>query len=420
MPLSQTTHSVAAYDNAPFFEKALKYAVQKNMIDQTRLAEIIKDAATGSLQIAEYFDESIHLRQNLETSMKRMVSLVSLYLEDSTDGDLDKAAQLVKDKPFRALSRGGSQMLKALYNLPEDDHLGSTRLETEREFLKKTLVKEVSLIKFRRSFKECEQYKQNINLATWLVKKLGVSISDLSETHASTEHVIRSSLLTLAYGTKKALTKRTKFPDESILFEIFTSIRKEWVLLGDVTQSLKFLEEVPDQYQMFVNTILQSIQNEDIPKIVNQSNSLESVLHDLKNSKYFYLSDHLNEVSRFDKTLAGQWITLTGGINANTDDEDLLLTTLFLCVAAGITPKTKLKVFEVKKAVLNIRENGLLQNEVINLIKTAPHEDISQLLSLWEEFIDDASPYLLDSSDENLHEVMGYLNDHCYVQKPIK
>ena len=58
MALTQNTHFVAAYDNAPFFEKALKHAVHNNLIDQARLAEIINDAATGSLQIAEYFDES--------------------------------------------------------------------------------------------------------------------------------------------------------------------------------------------------------------------------------------------------------------------------------------------------------------------------------------------------------------------------
>lgn len=59
-------------------------------------------------------------------------------------------------------------------------------------------------------------------------------------------------------------------------------------------------------------------------------------------------------------------------------------------------------------------------NEVLNLIKTAPHDDIDQLTSLWDEFIDEASPYLLDSSDENLHEVMMYLTERCNIQKPKK
>jgi hypothetical protein len=420
MALTQNTHSVAAYDNAPFFEKALKYAVDNNIIDQARLAEIINDAATGSLQIAEYFDESTHLRKNLEVSMKRMVSLVSLHLEDTTDGELDKAAQLLKDKPFRALSRGGSQMLKALYNMPEDEHFGSARLDSEREFLKKCLSKELSVAKYRQSFKDCERYKSHLNLATLLVKKLGATTSELDEMHASTQHVIRTSLLSLAYGAKKAITNKIKFPDENTLFEIFTSIRKEWALLGDVTCSSKFMDDVPAEFQAYTKATLQSIQNEDIPKIVNQSVGLESVLNDLKHSQYFYLHNQLNEVSRFDKALSADWFALTGGIDASGNDEDSLLLTLFLCVAGGVDRKTTLKVFEAKKAVLNIRENGLLQNEVLNLIKTAPHDDIDQLTSLWDEFIDEASPYLLDSSDENLHEVMMYLTERCNIQKPKK
>jgi hypothetical protein len=420
MALTQNTHSVAAYDNAPFFEKALKYAVDNNIIDQARLAEIINDAATGSLQIAEYFDESTHLRKNLEVSMNRMVSLVSLQLEDTTDGELDKAAQLLKDKPFRALSRGGSQMLKALYNMPEDEHFGSARLDSEREFLKKCLSKELSVAKYRQSFKDCERYKSHLNLATLLVKKLGATTSELDEMHASTQHVIRTSLLSLAYGAKKAITNKIKFPDENTLFEIFTSIRKEWALLGDVTCSSKFMDDVPAEFQAYTKATLQSIQNEDIPKIVNQSVGLESVLNDLKHSQYFYLHNQLNEVSRFDKALSADWFALTGGIDASGNDEDSLLLTLFLCVAGGVDRKTTLKVFEAKKAVLNIRENGLLQNEVLNLIKTAPHDDIDQLTSLWDEFIDEASPYLLDSSDENLHEVMMYLTERCNIQKPKK
>lgn len=420
MAHTQNTHSVAAYDNAPFFEKALKHAVQNNFIDQARLAEIINDAATGSLQIAEYFDESTHLRKNLEVSMKRMVSLVSLYLEDTTDGELDKAAQLLKDKPFRTLSRGGSQMLKALYSMPEDEHFGSSRLDSEREFLKKCLSKELSVAKYRQTFKDCERYRSHLNLATLLVRKLGTTTSELDEMHASTQHVIRTALLSLAYGAKKANANKPKFPDEAALFEIFTSIRKEWALLGDVTYSSKFMEDVPAEYQVYTKSILQSIQSEDIPKIVNQAISLESVLNDLKHSKYYYLHDQLNELSRFDKALSADWFALTGGIDASGGDEDSLLLTLFLCVAGGVNRKTTLKVFEAKKAVLNIRENGLLQNEVLNLIKTAPHDDIDQLTSLWDEFIDEASPYLLDSSDENLHEVIMYLTERCNIQKPKK
>ncbi len=414
MALTQNTHAIASYDNAPFFEKALRHAVQNNVIDQKRITEIISDAVTGSLQIAEYFGESTHLRKSLETSMQRMVRLVSLHLEDATDGELEAAAQLLKEKPFRALSRGGSQMLKALFSMPEDDHFGSPRMDSERDFLKKCLSNGLSVSKYRQTLSDCEQYKRNLNLATLLVKKLGASISELNDMHASSQHVIRTSLLSLAYGTKKATANKSKFPDEATLFDIFASIRKEWALLGDVTYSRKFMDDVPIEFQAYTKECLISIQNEDVPKIVDPSVTLEIVLNNLKNSKYFYLHDPLNSLSIFDKTVAADWFALTG------DDDDASLLTLFLCTAAGVDRKTTLKVFEAKKAALNIRDNGLLQNEVLNLIKTAPHDDIDQLSSLWNDFVDEASPFLFDSSDEKLLEVMMYLEERCNIQKVKK
>jgi hypothetical protein len=114
MVSTDNAQSLASYDNAPFFERALTVAVEHSLIDEEFISAMVNDAATGAIQIAEYFGESVHLRNNLEQSKNRMVSLVSLYLEQTTHGDPFKAAQLLKDKSVRSLSRGGSQMLKAL------------------------------------------------------------------------------------------------------------------------------------------------------------------------------------------------------------------------------------------------------------------------------------------------------------------
>jgi hypothetical protein len=415
MTSTKNIQSVAAYDNAPFFEKALKYAIQHSIIDQVRIAEIISDAATGSIQIAEYFGESSHLRKSLETSKQHMVSLVSLYLEASTGGELNKAALLLKEKPFRALSRGGSQMLKTLYSLPEDNHFGSPRLDSEREFLKRSLNNGLSVTKYEQSFKACERFKRDIDFATLLAKKIGVPINQLNEHHVSAEQVIRTLLLSLAYGAKKIVSNKTAFPDEVSLFEIFKSIRKEFVFLGDVTCSTKFIDEIPAEFQSYATEALLNIKNEDISKVVNQSLTLESIFNELKDRQYFYLHDELNEVSRFDKGLSAEWFLLTGG----TEDDALLLT-LFLCAAAGINQETMLKASDAKKAVLNIRQHGLLQNEVMSLIKKAPFDEVAQLKSLWSEFIEEALPFLLDSSDEKLNEVIAYLVDRCNIQTAKK
>lgn len=413
MTFAKNTQSIAAYDNAPYFEKAFRHAVQHSYVDQTRIDAIVDEAATGSVQIADYFGESSHLRKNLEVSMTRMVSLVSLYLEDTTNAELDKAAQLLKEKPFRALSRGGSQMLKALYCLPEDDYFGSPRLDSEREFLKKCLSKKLSVTKYRQTLADCERFKKNIDFATLLAKRVGASINQLHEHHAPAEHVIRTTLLSLAYGTKKILANKTHPYNEAGLFETFSAIRKEHEFLGDVTCKANFIQELPLAFQDEAISVLSSINKDDIPKIVNQSVTLESAFSDLKDRKYFYIRDQLNEVSRFDQGLAADWFALTGGT-----EDDVLLLTLFLCTAAGVPQKTTLKRNEAKKAILSIRENGLMQNAVLNLIKKAPHDEVDQLRSLWGDFIDEATPFLLDDSDEKLNEVMTYLSDRCNIQKP--
>jgi hypothetical protein len=422
MVFSQTSQSIAAYDNAPFFEKAFRYAVQHNVIDQARIDEIINDAATGSIQIAEYFGDSTHLRNSLEVSMQRMVRLVSLYLEDVSSGALDQAAQLLKEKPFRTLSRGGSQMLKQLYSLPEDDHFNSPRLDSEREFLKRSLVGTMSISKYRQALETSEQFKMSLEFSHWLMKKIGAPIGPLNELHASAEHVVRTALLVLAYGAKKVGTNKSSFPDEAGLFEIFSSIRKEWSFLGDVTSSIKFLEEVPVTFQDYAKETLASIKHDDVPKIVNQSNPLESVFNDIKDRQYCYLHDDIfAEVSRFDKSRATEWTLLVRENDLNSGvDHDTLYRTLFLSVTSGLPPKAKFNVSEAKKAVINIRENGLLQDEVFKLIDKAPHEQIAHLQALWGEFVEESTPFLLDHTDEKLNEVMTYLYDRCNIQKTKK
>lgn len=412
---SKHTQSVAAYDKSPFFEKAFRHAAQRNLIDSARIQEIIDDAATGAVQIAEYFGESTHLRKNLEVSMRRMVSLVSLYLEDTTGGALDQAAQLLKDKPFRALSRGGSQMLKALYALPEDDHFNSPRLDSEREFLKRCLTNGMSVTKYRQLSQDGERFKCDIELASWLVRKIGSPIKQFNELHASAEHVVRTGLLALAYGAKKVGAPKPAFPDEAGLFEIFVAIRKEWSFLGDVTCSTRFVEEIPPHLHVLAMEVLSRIQNEDVPKIVNQSLQIESIFNDMKNRQYFYVHDPLSDLSHFDKMHAEEWFALTGGT-----EDDAELTTLFLCAASGVEQKTSLKAAEAKTAVRNIRENGILKSEVLKLIDKAPHDEIEQLRSLWTDFIEDAQPYLLDHADEQLAEVMTYLSDHCHIKQVKK
>ena len=425
MTTAENNQSLAFYDNAPFFDRALKHAVQNRLIDQAKIDEMINDAATGTIQIAEYFGATAHLRENLQQASVWMASLVSLHLENESNGDLQLAAQMIKEKSFRTLSRGGSQMLKALYALPEDDHFGALRFDTESDFLKRCLSSHMALAKYRQSMVMHSQFKLELGLANYLLKKMATTSRAFNDLHAPAKHVLRSAVLFMAYGAKKIAasklaagklsTGKAGFPDENALFEIFTAMRKEWSFLGDVSCSKKFLEEIPEDYLPLALQTLASIQQEDIPKIVSPAVPLATIFADLKVRQYFFLFDPMNDVSQFDKKLAEEWFVLTNG----TEDDALLLS-LFISASAGLKLKTSLTVAEVKKAVLNIRENGLFEKEVIKLIKKAPHDEQEQLQSLWTEFIEDASLYLLDESDENLSEAVAYLKDHCNIILPAK
>jgi hypothetical protein len=425
MTTAENNQSLAFYDDAPFFDRALKHAVQNRLIDQAKIDEMINDAATGTIQIAEYFGATAHLRENLEQASVWMASLVSLHLENVSNGDLESAAQIIKEKSIRSLSRGGSQMLKVLYALPEDDHFGALRFDTESDFLKRCLSSHMTLAKYRQAMVMHSQFKLELGLANYLLKKMATTSRAFNDLHAPAKHVLRTAVLCMAYGAKKISTGKLAvgklgagkagFPDENALFEIFTAMRKEWSFLGDVSCSKKFLEDIPEDYLPLAMQTLASIQQEDIPKIVSASAPLATIFADLKVRQYFFLFDPMNDVSQFDKKLAEEWFVLTNG----TEDDALLLS-LFICAAAGLKLKTSLTVAEVKKAVLNIRENGLLEKEVIKLIKKAPHDEQEQLKSLWSEFIEDASLYLLDESDENLSEAVAYLKDHCNIIFPAK
>jgi len=415
MVSNATMQSIAAYDNAPFFERALKLAVQQQMIDDDGINAIINDAATGAIQIAEYFGEAVHLRHNLEQSKNRMVSLISLYLEQTTHGDPLKAAQLIKDKSLRSLSRGGAQMLKALYALPEDDYFGAKRLGSESEFLQDCLSKGMSLAKYTQAVSAGEQFKLAIDFAGYLLKKTGVSVRPFSDLHASAQHVVRTSLLSLAFGAKKVSAQSAAFPDETALFEIFSAIRKEWSFLGDVTSSKKFVDDLPAEFSDYARQILDSIETEDIAQIVSPKQTLETVFNKLKLSRYFFLYDPLHAMSRFDQAQAEDWYALTAG-----SDDDSVLLTLFLTVAAGMPAKATLTTVSAKKAVQAIRANGLLHKAVSALISKAPHDETEQLSALWQDFVEEAEPFLLDKSDEKCEQVLSYLKDHCHIKSVKK
>ena len=87
-----TSGGMALFDERPFFEKALAYGVAHGLIDAARIAAMRVEAPKGMVQIARYFGTE-YLRPDLEKARERMVQLISLYLQESCQGDLHRAAK---------------------------------------------------------------------------------------------------------------------------------------------------------------------------------------------------------------------------------------------------------------------------------------------------------------------------------------
>ncbi|NUN61010.1 MAG: hypothetical protein HUU13_07890, partial [Burkholderiaceae bacterium] len=115
---ASTSAALQLHDARPFFDKALAHGVQHGIIDAARLAVMNADAPKGIVQIARYFGSEF-LRPELEKARDRMVNLISLYLLETTGGDLHAAAVSLRDHSLLSRSKGGSDMLKRLIALPE-------------------------------------------------------------------------------------------------------------------------------------------------------------------------------------------------------------------------------------------------------------------------------------------------------------
>ena len=90
------TSGMALFDERPFFEKALAHGLQHGLIDADKLAAIRADAPKGMVQIARYFGSEF-LRPELEKAKDRLVNLISLNLQHSSGGDLQVAAQALRE-----------------------------------------------------------------------------------------------------------------------------------------------------------------------------------------------------------------------------------------------------------------------------------------------------------------------------------
>lgn len=404
--MSENTFEIALLDNRPYFESALRYGVQKAIISTSKIAAIEAEAPKGMVQIADAFG-SKYLRPEIEAARKRIVNLASLYLIETTKGDLELAARMIRDNTFLTLSRGGSGLLKALFAMPEYALLGHEAKGKVEDFLEAWSLKEKPM-EYRNALEHRQLNALEIEAGYWFGEMLGLSAAYLKEEDVEAVSVVRSALLLQLFGKQDAtMQNQVEFASLIDAIRAFTParIKKAWSGLD--------MGEFPEQFHPIVERILGEIKAHDLPRLQDKAASLDKLVFELKDR--YYLRDHeVEDTSEYDALVSKEWTKLTKG---KTDVDSLM--TLFVCIAGEIPPKTTLPEKTAKSLVKKFREQGFQSELAAEWIRTsAPHEKQEGLLEDWTNFVEEAGNYLLDDWDTNYSGAMRFLDANCHIQKP--
>ena len=399
--------SLAAFDDRPFFEKALRYGVEQDIIVPARVQNIQDDFAKGIVQIANYFGTA-HLRPELELALLRMINLISLYLEEVSGGDLPTAAASLRDKTLLAHSKGGSEMLKRLHAMPETTVLCGETIspESQRAYLdEKSLSDAFSLAQYRAEYAIRQEHQSLIDFSFWLARKMGISRQDIEDA----DSLIRSTMLVL-FVEKAEL----KIPTRTGFVHLVKAAKATKAKL-DEKRLEAFLKNEPTDFQTLARRAMDRFIDKDLPLIRAPGSSADKLLHGDYIQSYF-VSESLDEdVREYDRLVAKEWDRVTRG----EADDPAVVATVFLFVATGLPPKASMLLKEAKEVIRIFRTSGFDSRAVIDFIANhAPQAMREDLQKFWlddlkseaEERLADLDPNWPDAYMERATE---YLRTSC-------
>ncbi len=417
MPVSMpvTQYEIALIDDRPFFETVLRYGVKQGIIDSAKLASINVEAPKGIVQIAEAFG-SKYLRPEIDAARKRIVNLASLFLIQTTHGDLEAAAKFVRDNTFLTLSRGGSGLIKALFALPGYALLGCEEKGRVEDFLEFWSLKDKP-IDYRNALEQRQANALEIEAGLWFGNSLGLSRALLEDEDVEAASVIRSAMLARLIGDQEIT-----FSNQIEFATLLESIRSKSIVGKPVKPTRKskakdvaVSPEIPEKYRAIADRIEQEIITQDLPKIGDLSASLDKLVYELK-ERYFIRDHEVEDTSDYDALVSKEWTKMTKG---KTDIDSLL--TMFLCISVELVPKTSLSEKSAKTLVKKIRDQGFKPELASAWIeRCAPHEKQEGLLEDWISFLEEANNYLLDDWDSSFSGALRFLSDNCHIEKAAK
>ena len=405
--VNSVANSVANYDSRPFFARALDFGLRNGIIESDKLEAMRTDGAKGIVQIADFFGTS-HLRTDLEDAMKRMVNLASLYLEHRFDGHLPRAARSLQDNTFLSHSRGGSQMLKALYAMPTDSIIHDPpEGDGTKEFLRaRSLADPWSVAEYRARLAECQRHQAEIDAAIWFADTLELAPEALLG--ESAEGILHAALLTRIAGkTTPGVLSAEELKD---FLKAFRRAKKKKPVRSDL------IEDVPEAFLPVVERHLKRIVTRDLKRIIDMKVPFNDLLRE--HHDRFHPFSTVQDVSDYDALVTDEWRKVTRG---STDSDSM--NTIFLCLAAGMTPKPAITATEAKAAIRTIRKDRSGLTQVAAFIeRSAPHQMIDGLLSLWnDEFMPEVvEPWILDDLDDALEPLVRLLAEHCHIKAPAR
>jgi hypothetical protein len=401
--------ALTTFDNRPFFDKALRHGVQQGIITPERLHGLQTDFSKGIVQIANYFGTA-HLRPELELALRRMVNLVSLYLEDMSGGDLRIAATSLRDKSFLSHSKAGSDMLKRLHAMPDSplmiDRAASP--ESQRAYLdEKTAADAISLADYRSEYALRQEHQNTIDFAFWLARKMGVSRDDVDDA----DSLIRSAMLVFFVDQAEL-----KLPTRTAFVRLIKAARQAKAKWNE--DRLKaFLKEAPTEFQQLARRAMDRFIEKDLPQIRAASSTADKLLYGASGEMYF-VSESLDEdVREYDRLVAKEWDRVTRG----EADDPAVVATVFLFVAAGLPPKASLLLREAKEIIRVFRASGFDSQAVIKFIgEHAPEAIREDLQKSWTDDLKrEAEDQLADIDpnwpDAHMERALEYLRRTCRV-----
>lgn len=410
--------SITFFDSRPFLDKALRHGAASGILPADQIQRIEGEFAKGIVQIADYFDTA-NLRPSLELAMQRMARMISLYLEEACGGDLGKAAELLRDKTFLSLSKGGADMLRMFYALPTDLSVFNQKNVASKEDLKAKTAAPIPFPEFKKEWNERQEIQATAGFAFWLAERLGVARAELESGFDDLNGVINSGMLSLYVGEGEF-----KMPTRQQLAQWFGKVRKPTAKRNDA-RIKDFLRSAPESFAGMTWQQMERFEKNLLPKIRAKSTTsgaaiskdVEEKLHrGIDDLTFFTIEDVNEDCFQFEALTSKAWQRVTGG----EIDDPAVLATVFYLLATGQSPKPTMLLREAKELVQVFRTSGFDSPAVIEYIaQHAPIKDQEKLKALWLEDLKPEGERFMDDSesgtDTHMTRALNYLKSACAV-----